>query len=103
MLKKIAVTTAAIIVTTAAHASTVQTVFVIAMENNNWNQPVGANNGYVPIYGNPAAPFINSLVTPGNPNAAMVSYASNYLNVNTTVNGVSTEVHPGSAAFWIVE
>jgi hypothetical protein len=94
MLKKIAVTTAAIIVTTAAHASTVQTVFVIAMENNNWNQPVGVNNGLQPILGNPAAPFINSLVTPGNPNAAMVSYASNYLNVNVNVNGVSTEVHP---------
>jgi len=26
--------------------------------------------------GNPAAPYINSLVNPGNPNAAQVSYAS---------------------------
>jgi hypothetical protein len=34
-----------------------------------------------PIFCNPAAPFINSLVTPGNANAANVSYASKYLNI----------------------
>ena len=35
-----------------------------------------------PVFGNSAAPFLNSLVTPNNPNAAMVSYASNYQNVS---------------------
>ena len=34
------------------------------------------------LFGNPAAPYLNSLVTPGNPNAADVSYASNYQNVS---------------------
>ena len=33
------------------------------------------------IFGNSAAPFINSLVTPGNANAAQTSFASNYQNV----------------------
>jgi hypothetical protein len=63
-----------------ARAGTIQTVFVIAMENHNWSQPASqASPGQ--ILGNPAAPFINSLVTPGNPNAAQTSYASNYQNV----------------------
>ena len=39
-----------------------------------------------PIFGNSAAPFINSLVTPGNPNAAKVSYASNYQNVSPSLH-----------------
>jgi hypothetical protein len=65
----------------AAHAATgIGDVFYIAMENHNWTQPSSVT-GINPILGNPAAPFINSLVTPGNPNAANVSYASNYQNV----------------------
>jgi hypothetical protein len=63
-----------------AHAGPIQTVFVIAMENHNWTQPSSLTSPQQ-ILGNPAAPYINSLVTPGNPNAQMVSYASNYLNV----------------------
>lgn len=62
-----------------AKAGTIQTVFVIAMENHNWTQPDSqASPGQV--FGNPAAPYINSLVTPGNPNAVQTSYASNYRN-----------------------
>jgi autotransporter-associated beta strand protein len=37
------------------------------------------------LLSNPAAPYLNSLITPGNPNAQDVSYASNYTN---TGNGV---------------
>lgn len=60
----------------------VKHVFVIAMENTNWTQP--ATFQLAPqIFGNEAAPFINSLVTKGHPNAAQVSFASNYLNVVT--------------------
>lgn len=55
------------------------TVFVIAMENHNWTQPSTDTSAPPQIFANPAAPFINSLVTPGNPNALQVSYASNYL------------------------
>ena len=62
-----------------AQADTIQTVFVIAMENHNWTQPASQTSPGQ-IFGNPAAPYINSLVTPGNPNAAQTSYASNYLN-----------------------
>ncbi|MGN6368619.1 MAG: PEP-CTERM sorting domain-containing protein [Phycisphaerae bacterium] len=65
--------------TAQAQAAQVGTVFVISMENHNWTQPSTVTSPQQ-ILGNPAAPFINSLVTPGNPNAAQVSYASNYLN-----------------------
>ena len=68
-----------------AQAGAIQTVFVIAMENHNWTQP-GTQTSPGQIFGNPAAPFINSLVTPGNPNAAQTSYASNYLNSGVGVH-----------------
>src|SRR6185437_8120711 len=37
-------------------------VFVIAMENHNWTQPVTLPNDIQPVFQNPNAPFINSLV-----------------------------------------
>ena len=55
------------------------------MENHNWTQPASLTSPQQ-IFGNPAAPFINSLVTPGNPNAAQVSYASNYLNTGPGIH-----------------
>jgi phosphatidylinositol-3-phosphatase len=60
-------------------AGGVQTVWVIAMENHDFTQ---ANPTASPeqILGNPAAPYINSLVTPGNPNAAQASYTTDYYN-----------------------
>jgi hypothetical protein len=72
---------------TASHAvaSPIQTVFVIAMENHNWTQPASQTSPGQ-IFGNPAAPYINSLVTPGNPNAAQTSYASNYLNAGVGIH-----------------
>jgi hypothetical protein len=71
--------------TAPAKAETLQTVFVIAMENHNWSQPASQTSPGQ-ILGNPAAPFINSLVTPGNPNAAQTSYASNYQNSGTGIH-----------------
>src|SRR3982750_4361963 len=68
-----------------APAAPIQTVFVIAMENHNWTQPASQTSPNQ-IFGNPAAPYINSLVTPGNPNAAHVSYASNYQNVGVGIH-----------------
>jgi hypothetical protein len=68
-----------------AQASSIQTVFVIAMENHNWSQPASQTSPGQ-ILGNPAAPYINSLVTPGNPNAAQVSYASNYQNAGAGIH-----------------
>ncbi len=67
------------------NGSQVGSIFVIAMENHNFTQP-STQTSPQPIYGNPAAPFINSLLTPGNPNAAQVSYAVNYFNSSTGVH-----------------
>ena len=51
------------------------------MENHNLTQPPGLVGEPQQLLGNPAAPYLNSLITPGNPNAAQTSYASNYYNV----------------------
>jgi len=72
-------------ITASAPAATIQSVFVIAMENHNWTQP-SSQTSPGQVFGNAAAPFINSLVTPGNPNAAQTSYASNYLNSGTGIH-----------------
>jgi hypothetical protein len=59
-------------------------IFEIAMENHNWTQPGGPNTGSTQqIYGSVAAPYINSLVTPGNPKAQYVSYATSYYQPGT--------------------
>jgi len=65
-------------------------VFYIEMENHNLTQPSSVTSPQA-LLNNPAAPYLNSLMTPGNPNAAQTSYASDYLNVlhDTTAN-----IHP---------
>ena len=60
-------------------------VFVIAMENHNFTQPPTQINPQ-PILGNPAAPFMNSLITPGDPNAVQASYATAYFNAGMGVH-----------------
>jgi phosphatidylinositol-3-phosphatase len=66
------------------YAAQIGDVFVIAMENHNLTQPAGETTPQ--LLGNSAAPFLNSLLTPGNPNAAQVSYATNYNNVGIGVH-----------------
>jgi hypothetical protein len=83
MSRAIGVSLFALLVASSAQAQQIGDVFYIAEENHNWTQP-STVTGINQIKGNSAAPFINSLVTPGNPNAAMTSYASNYLNVAPT-------------------
>jgi hypothetical protein len=94
MIKKFLFTAAVAITATTAHADaggTIGDVFVIAMENQN-SAVTGTNaSGLPPIYGSAAAPYINSLITPGNPNAQYTSYASAYHNI--IVNS-STDLHP---------
>ena len=72
-----------------AHSASAQgglgDVFYISMENHNFTQPVTYTN-IQQIQGNPAAPFLNSLITPGNPNAAQVSYAVDYTNSGSGVH-----------------
>lgn len=91
MLKPILLATAAALVASTAQAADIKTVFVIALENHNFTQPATTLSPQ-PIFGNPAAPFINSLVTPGNANAAMTSFASNYTNVPP--QGASRPIRP---------
>ncbi|HTW93888.1 MAG TPA: alkaline phosphatase family protein [Tepidisphaeraceae bacterium] len=70
-------------------------VFVIALENHNFTQPAHIKNPRrrqpQQLLGNPACPFINSLVTPGDPHAKYVSYCSHYSNAGN-------QVHPSEAS-----
>ena len=69
----------------AAQPAWAGNIFVIAMENHNFTQP-NPTNSPQQIFGNPAAPYLNSLVTPGDPNATQVSYAVNYYNAGMNVH-----------------
>lgn len=60
-------------------------VFVIALENHNLTQP-NPMSSPEQILDNAAAPYLNSLMTPGNPNAAQVSYAKAYYNAGVNVH-----------------
>ena len=82
----------------------IKTVFVIAMENHNWTQPANQFTGSIQqIYGNTAAPFINSLVN-GTAFAIIndktvniseqTSYATAYHNVLATPSGNNPHIHP---------
>ena len=82
MSRAIGVSLFALLVATSARAQQIGDVFYIDLENHNFTQPSNAPAGTPEqLFGNSAAPFLNSLVTPGNANAAMTSYASNYQNV----------------------
>lgn len=79
----------------SVHAQTVQrigTVWYILLENRNFTE--SETSGGAQIYGNPAAPYINSLITPGNPNAAQVSYCAAYHNVLSVYDGSGASIHP---------
>jgi hypothetical protein len=80
MSKTIGVSPFALMIASTARADSVGDVFYIALENHNFTQPSGVTSPQQ-LFGNSAAPYLNSLVTPGNANAAMTSYASNYQNL----------------------
>jgi hypothetical protein len=65
-------------------------VFYIEMENHNLTQPSSVTSPQQ-LLGNPAAPYLNSLMTPANPNAAQTSYASNFYNV---LFNTGSHIHP---------
>src|SRR5579863_105998 len=90
MFRIIAVSTAALLIASSAQAK-IGDVFVIAMENQNASITGPNNTGLNPIYGDPAAPYINSLITPGNANAQYTSYSSAYHNI---VYNSTTDLHP---------
>jgi hypothetical protein len=68
------------------------------MENHNWTQPNGNvdpnSSGIEQIKGNPAAPFINSLIDSNSPMSAQVSYTNNCYNVLATSSGNNPDIHP---------
>ena len=71
MSRAIGVSLFALLVATSAQAQQIGDVFYIALENHNFTQPSTVPAGTPEqLFKNPAAPFLNSLVTPGNPNAA---------------------------------
>jgi phosphatidylinositol-3-phosphatase len=83
MSKAIGVSLFALLVASSAQAQQIGDVFYIALENHNFTQPSTVPAGTPQqLFGNTAAPYLNSLVTPGNPNAANVSFAGNYQNVS---------------------
>jgi hypothetical protein len=67
------------------HAGSVKKVFVIAMENHNWTQP-SAQTSPQPIFQNPAAPFINSLVNGTSGISKQVAFANGYINAGLGVH-----------------
>ena len=78
-------------------------VFVIAMENHNWAQPVQLPGKIQQVLQNPNAPFINSLVS-GTATVFIngqvvnisqhVAYATAYHNVLATESGSNPHIHP---------
>ncbi|HYY27814.1 MAG TPA: alkaline phosphatase family protein [Chthoniobacterales bacterium] len=76
------------------HPNKIGAVFYIYLENHNFTQPASDISAPNQILGCPAAPYINSLITPGNPNAADVSYATAYHNVLATPSGNNPTIHP---------
>lgn len=83
-------------------------VFVIALENHDWTQPTTVTGGIEPIYQNPNAPFINSLVD-GTATAYIngrlvnvskqVAYATAYHNVLATESGNNPHIHPSEPQY----
>jgi hypothetical protein len=62
----------------------IKTIFVIPLENHDLVQSAPTGNPQQ-LLGNPACPYFNSLITPGNSNAVQVSYATHYYSV--AING----------------
>lgn len=88
----------------SARADHIKKVFVIAMENHNWTQPINPfGPGVQQVFQNPNAPFINSLVD-GSAVAVIhgdvvhisrhVAYAAAYHNVLATPSGNNPHIHP---------
>ena len=70
-------------------------IFVIALENHNWEQPVNKFTGtQQQIYRNPAAPYLTSLVDGTSNISDQVSFAKNYFHVLATQAGAKFSIHP---------
>ena len=70
-------------------ADQIGTIWVLALENHNWTQP-NPTGSPQQIYSNTAAPYINSLVTPGHANAAQSAYATSKYHAGIGVHPSET-------------
>ncbi len=97
----------------AADDGHIKTVFVIALENENWTQPTNQfTGGQQQIFQNPAAPFINSLVN-GTGVATIngrqvnisrqMAFATNYHNALATPSGNNPHIHPSEPNYFWAE
>ena len=77
----------------AAQAQQVKTIFYILLENRNFTAGTDLTGGSV-VVGNPAAPYINSLITPNSGTSAQVSYCTSYHHVLSTTTGANPSIHP---------
>jgi phospholipase C len=86
----------------------VKHVFVIALENHNWTQPITVPGKIQQVYQNPSAPFINSLVNGTATTyinghlvniSKQVSYATAYHNVLATESGSNPHIHPSEPQY----
>jgi phosphatidylinositol-3-phosphatase len=100
-----------------ASAAPIKSVFVIAMENHNWTQPVSDLTAPHQIFENANAAFINSIVNPAFNGGALdpqvtlygtatpisinsqVSYATAYHNVLATATGAGPHIHPSEPSY----
>jgi hypothetical protein len=64
--KLMSATGLAVLAASSVNAQQLGDVFYIEMENHNLTQPSSVTSPQQ-LQGNPAAPFLNSLMTPGNP------------------------------------
>lgn len=77
-----AVLTSLLLAAQPAHAGS---IFYILCENHNLTQPTNVTSPQQ-LLGNPAAPYLNSLITPGNSNSVQVSYATVDFNAGFNVH-----------------
>jgi phosphatidylinositol-3-phosphatase len=66
-------------------AASIGDVFVIMMENHNFTQPSSYTTTQA-LYGNANAPYLNSLITTNNPNAAQTAWASSYTSLGAAIH-----------------
>jgi hypothetical protein len=79
-LNKQALPANAVVVTSSrAILQRIKTIFVIALENHDLTQadPMGSPEQ---LLGNPACPYFNSLITPGNSNSVQTAWATHYFS-----------------------
>src|SRR5262249_46218785 len=83
------------IATSKLTATDARAVFVIAMENHNWEQPAHKfDGGQQQVYLNPNAPYLNSLVDGSSPISDQVAFATAYHNVLANQTGTGGHIHP---------